>query len=58
MEHESFESEAIARVLNENFVAIKVDRERGRISIRFTMNAVQMLHGHGGWPMSVFLPPE
>ena len=58
MEHESFESEAIARMLNENFVAIKVDREERPDLDQIYMNAVQMLTGHGGWPMSVFLTPE
>jgi uncharacterized protein YyaL (SSP411 family) len=58
MEHESFESEAIARVLNENFVCIKVDREERPDLDQIYMNAVQMLTGHGGWPMSVFLTPE
>ena len=58
MEHESFESEAIARVLNENFVAIKVDREERPDLDQIYMNAVQMLTGHGGWPMSVFLTPD
>src|SRR6201990_352995 len=58
MEHESFESEAIAQVLNENFVAIKVDREERPDLDQIYMNAVQMLTGHGGWPMSVFLTPE
>src|ERR1043165_2912204 len=58
MEHESFENEAIASVLNENFVAIKADREERPDLDQISMNAVQMLTGHGGWPMSVFLPPE
>ncbi len=58
MEHESFENEAIAQVLNENFVAIKVDREERPDLDQIYMNAVQMLTGHGGWPMSVFLTPE
>jgi uncharacterized protein YyaL (SSP411 family) len=58
MEHESFESEAIARVLNENFVPIKVDREERPDLDQIYMNAVQMLTGHGGWPMSVFLTPD
>ena len=58
MEHESFESEAIARVLNENFVAIKVDREERPDLDQIYMNAVQMLTGRGGWPMSVFLTPD
>jgi uncharacterized protein YyaL (SSP411 family) len=58
MEHESFENEAIAGVLNENFVAIKVDREERPDLDQIYMNAVQMLTGHGGWPMSVFLTPD
>jgi uncharacterized protein YyaL (SSP411 family) len=58
MEHESFENEAIARVLNENFVSIKVDREERPDLDQIYMNAVQMLTGHGGWPMSVFLTPD
>src|ERR1700712_174124 len=58
MEHESFENEGIARVLNENFVAIKVDREERPDLDQIYMKAVQMLTGHGGWPMSVFLTPE
>jgi uncharacterized protein YyaL (SSP411 family) len=58
MEHESFENEAIARVLNANFVPIKVDREERPDLDQIYMNAVQMLTGHGGWPMSVFLTPE
>jgi len=58
MEHESFENDAIARVLNENFVPIKVDREERPDLDQIYMNAVQMLTGHGGWPMSVFLTPD
>jgi uncharacterized protein len=58
MEHESFENDAIARVLNEHFVSIKVDREERPDLDQIYMNAVQMLSGRGGWPMSVFLTPE
>jgi uncharacterized protein len=58
MERESFENEAVARVLNENFVSIKVDREERPDLDQIYMNAVQMLTGHGGWPMSVFLTPD
>ncbi|MEX2091744.1 MAG: thioredoxin domain-containing protein [Pirellulales bacterium] len=58
MEHESFESEEIARVLNEHFVSVKVDREERPDLDQIYMNAVQMLTGRGGWPMSVFLTPE
>jgi uncharacterized protein YyaL (SSP411 family) len=59
MEHESFENEAIARVLNEHFVSIKVDREERPDLDQIYMTAVQLLNqGHGGWPMSVFLTPD
>jgi uncharacterized protein YyaL (SSP411 family) len=58
MEHESFENEALAGTLNEHFVAIKVDREERPDLDQIYMNAVQMLTGRGGWPMSVFLTPE
>jgi uncharacterized protein YyaL (SSP411 family) len=58
MEHESFESEAIARELNDHFVCIKVDREERPDLDQIYMNAVQVLTGRGGWPMSVFLTPE
>ena len=58
MEHESFEDEAIARYLNANFVSIKVDREERPDLDQIYMNAVQILTGRGGWPMSVFLTPD
>ncbi len=58
MEHESFENEEIARMMNENFVNIKVDREERPDLDQIYMNAVQMMTGHGGWPMTVFLTPE
>jgi hypothetical protein len=58
MEHESFENETIARVLNEHFVAVKVDREERPDLDQIYMNTVQMLTGRGGWPMSVFLTPD
>src|SRR5262245_25865101 len=57
MEHESFESEEIARILNEHFVSIKVDREERPDLDQIYMAAVQMISGSGGWPMSVFLTP-
>ncbi|MBA3804183.1 MAG: thioredoxin domain-containing protein [Acidobacteria bacterium] len=56
--HESFENEEIARVMNEHFVNIKVDREERPDLDQIYMNAVQMMTGHGGWPMTVFLTPE
>jgi uncharacterized protein YyaL (SSP411 family) len=58
MEHESFESEAIAKILNEKFVAIKVDREERPDLDQIYMNVTQMMTGRGGWPMSVFLTPS
>jgi uncharacterized protein len=58
MEHESFENEAIADLMNENFVNIKVDREERPDLDHIYMNAVQMMTHHGGWPMTVFLTPE
>src|ERR1051325_2403669 len=58
MERESFENEAIARVLNDNFVSIKVDREERPDVDSIYMQAVQLMTSHGGWPMSGFLTPE
>src|ERR1041385_2228801 len=58
MERQSFEDEATARVMNDLFVCIKVDREERPDVDDLYMNAVQALTGHGGWPMSVFLEPE
>ncbi|MCM3873357.1 MAG: thioredoxin domain-containing protein [Pyrinomonadaceae bacterium] len=58
MEHESFENEDIASLMNENFVSIKVDREERPDLDQIYMNAVQMMTHHGGWPMTVFLTPE
>jgi uncharacterized protein len=58
MEHESFENEEIAQLMNENFVNIKVDREERPDLDQIYMNAVQMMTHHGGWPMTVFLTPE
>jgi uncharacterized protein YyaL (SSP411 family) len=58
MEHESFENEEIARLMNENFINIKVDREERPDLDQIYMNAVQMMTGHGGWPMTMFLTPE
>lgn len=58
MEHESFENAAVARLLNDGFVAIKVDREERPDVDRVYMAFVQSTTGSGGWPMSVFLTPE
>jgi uncharacterized protein YyaL (SSP411 family) len=58
MERESFENEAVARLLNGHFVPIKVDREERPDLDDLYMDAVQTLTGHGGWPMSVWLTPD
>lgn len=58
MEHESFENDEIAQIMNENFVCIKVDREERPDLDSIYMNAVQMMTGHGGWPMTMFLTPD
>jgi uncharacterized protein YyaL (SSP411 family) len=57
MEHESFEDEATAALMNEHFVAVKVDREERPDLDSVYMDAVVSLTGHGGWPMTVFLTP-
>ena len=57
MEHESFEDEATAALMNENFVCVKVDREERPDLDSVYMDAVVSLTGHGGWPMTVFLTP-
>ena len=58
MAHESFENLEIARLMNENFVNIKVDREERPDVDRLYMAFVQATTGGGGWPMSVWLTPE
>jgi uncharacterized protein len=58
MERESFENEEIARLLNDSFVSIKVDREERPDVDRVYMLFVQAATGGGGWPMSVFLTPD
>ncbi len=58
MEEESFEDEEIARYLNENYIAIKVDREERPDVDAIYMTAVQAMTGQGGWPMTVWLTPE
>ena len=59
MEHESFENEATAALMNEHFVSIKVDREERPDVDSIYMDAVVAFNrGHGGWPMTVFLTPD
>ena len=58
MEHESFEDDETAALMNDRFVNIKVDREERPDVDSLYMDAVVALTGHGGWPMTVFLTPE
>src|SRR5574338_111211 len=58
MAHESFEDEATARLMNESFVNIKVDREERPDLDSIYLQATQAMTGHGGWPMTVFLTPD
>jgi uncharacterized protein YyaL (SSP411 family) len=58
MEHESFEDEETARVMNEHFVNIKVDMEERPDVDQIYMTFVQLTTGRGGWPMNVFITPD
>jgi uncharacterized protein YyaL (SSP411 family) len=58
MEKESFENEAVAGIMNLRFINIKVDREERPDLDELYMNAVQVMTGSGGWPMTVFLTPD
>jgi uncharacterized protein YyaL (SSP411 family) len=58
MAHESFEDPYIAKLMNTHFVCIKVDREERPDVDQIYMDAVQMLNGHGGWPLNVFCLPD
>jgi uncharacterized protein YyaL (SSP411 family) len=58
MEHESFEDEATAAVMNEHFVSVKVDREERPDVDGLYMDAVVSMTGQGGWPLTVFLTPD
>lgn len=58
MEHESFENADIASLLNERFIAIKVDREERPDIDQIYMTVCQAMTGSGGWPLSVFLTPD
>ncbi|MBT8318995.1 MAG: thioredoxin domain-containing protein, partial [Gramella sp.] len=53
MEHESFEDEKVAQIMNANYVCLKVDREERPDIDHVYMNAVQVMTGMGGWPMNV-----
>lgn len=58
MEHESFEDSLVAQTMNSNFVNIKVDREERPDVDQVYMNAVQLMTGHGGWPLNVVALPD
>ncbi len=58
MAHESFEDAETARIVNDHFVAVKVDREERPDVDAIYMDAVQAMTGQGGWPMTVFLMPD
>lgn len=58
MEKECFENEAIARIMNERFINIKVDREERPDLDELYMKALQLMTGSGGWPMTLFLTPD
>jgi uncharacterized protein YyaL (SSP411 family) len=58
MEHESFEDTVIAKIMNDNFICIKVDREERPDVDQVYMNAVQLMTGAGGWPLNCFTIPD
>lgn len=58
MEHESFEDTATARIMNDHFVCIKVDREERPDIDQVYMNALQLMTGSGGWPLNCFALPD
>tara|TARA_Y100001970_G_scaffold293165_1_gene438264 strand:- start:2016 stop:4067 length:2052 start_codon:yes stop_codon:yes gene_type:complete len=58
MEHETFENEEIAFLMNEHFICIKVDREERPDIDQIYMSAIQLMTGHGGWPLNCILLPD
>lgn len=58
MEHESFENEGVAKIMNEHFICIKVDREERPDIDQVYMNAVQLMTGSGGWPLNCIALPD
>ena len=58
MEHQSFENEEVARVMNENYVCIKVDREERPDVDQVYMNAAYLINGNGGWPLNALAMPD
>ncbi|MDY0039953.1 MAG: thioredoxin domain-containing protein [Desulforhabdus sp.] len=58
MEHESFEDEEVAKILNDHYVSIKVDREERPDVDQIYMTVCQALTGSGGWPLTIFMTPD
>ena len=58
MAHESFENEEVAQILNQNYIAIKVDREERPDIDKIYMNICQIMTGSGGWPLTIFMTPN
>ena len=58
MEEESFENDAVAKIMNDNFISIKVDREERPDIDQIYMNAVQLMTGSGGWPLNCITLPD
>jgi len=58
MEHESFEDDSVAKLLNENFISVKVDREERPEVDHVYMAVCQAMTGGGGWPLTIFMTPD
>ena len=58
MEHESFMDTTVARIMNANFICIKIDREERPDIDQIYMNAAQLINGRGGWPLIAFAMPD
>ena len=58
MEHESFEDEEVAKIMNENYICIKIDREERPDIDQIYMDAVQLITGRGGWPLNCIALPD
>ncbi|WP_010094274.1 thioredoxin domain-containing protein [Ornithinibacillus scapharcae] len=58
MAHESFEDEEVAKLINDHYIAIKVDREERPDVDSIYMKVCQMMAGHGGWPLTIFMTPD
>ena len=58
MEHESFEDQEVARLMNEAFISVKVDREERPDLDNIYMTVCQMVTGSGGWPLTIIMTPD